>query len=42
VKDEAALESTPAALEFMDGLDYTTAIKPAEPVARRRRSVLGR
>ena len=29
-------------LEFMDGLNYTTIIEPAEPLARRRGSALGR
>ena len=29
-------------LEFMDGLDYTTVIEPAKPLARRRGSALDR
>ena len=37
-----ALEPTPTALEFMDGLGYTTIIEPAEPLARRRGSALDR
>jgi hypothetical protein len=29
-------------LDFMDGLNYTTIIEPAEPLARRRGSALDR
>jgi hypothetical protein len=37
-----ALEPTPLPLEFMDGLSYKTIIEPAEPLAGRRDSALGR
>jgi hypothetical protein len=37
-----ALEPTPTALEFMDGLDYTTIIEFAKRLARRRGSALDR
>jgi hypothetical protein len=37
-----ALEPTPTAPEFMDGLDYTTIIEFSEPLACRRDSALDR
>ena len=42
VLPNTALEPTPTALEFMDGLSYTTIIELAEPLARRRGSALDR